>query len=129
MLGRSWVYAPKDHGFPHGGYIVHVFDGVTVEPGERMWMVYAGFRDAGCEQNLINYGLSFQKDDYPAGMLWRASYGEPKGDEDVKFRVLEKAGAHPRYREATGEDRKTFPAEAEAHASWEQLRAPLRGPR
>ena len=107
VLARSWVYAPKGHGFPHGNYIVHDFGEVPVEPDEKHWIVSVTFQDPDCTKYLINYGLSFQVDDYPDGMLWRVSYTSPRGNEDVKFRVLSEAAAHPRYRPATEADRKS----------------------
>ena len=121
VLARSWVYAPKGHGFPHGSYLLHDFGEVPVKKDEKLWMVSVTFKDPDCDKYLINYGLSFQRDDYPEGMLWRVSYQRPRGDEDVKFRILSKAADHPRYRPATEADQKSLPAAAQRNAIWENL--------
>ena len=121
VLARSWVYAPKGHNFPHGNYILHDFGGVPVEKNEKYWMVSVTYKDPDCSHYLMNYGLSFQVDDYPKGMLWRVSYQSPRGDEDVKFRILSKAEPHPRYRPATEADKKSLPALGDRHALWENL--------
>ena len=112
VLARSWVRIPKNHNFPHGEYVCHDIPDQSVKPAGTYWLVCVGFPDPESKVGMSNYGLSFRRDDYPDGMLWRAGGGGPKKDEDVKFRVFSSSPeSHPAYRKASELELKTAPSE------------------
>lgn len=115
VLARSWVRIPKDHAFPPCEYVYHDIPDQPVDPTGVYWLVYVDFPDRGSNATLINYGLSFNRDDYPDGMLWRSPEDAPKRTEDVKFRVFSSnPDVHPAYRKATEEEIKTVSPEQQA---------------
>ncbi len=120
VLARSWVHIPKNHNFPHGKYVCHDIPDQNMNPTGTYWLVYLDFPDQGSKPTMINYGLSFERDDYPDGMLWRGSGDKPKQDEDVKFRVFSSnPKSHPAYRKATEQEMKTVSPELQK-GSWSQ---------
>ena len=120
VLARSWVRIPKNHNFPHGDYVCHNIPDQSVNPAGTYWLVYLDFPDRGSKPSMINYGLSFHRDDYPDGMLWRGSGDRPKQDEDVKFRVFNSSPeSHPAYRKASEMELKTVPSEHQKR-TWSQ---------
>jgi hypothetical protein len=123
VLARSWVRIPKKHNFPHGEYVCHNIPDQSVNPASTYWLVYSEFPDQGSKDSMINYGLSFHKDDYPDGMLWRGSGDRPKQDEDVKFRIFSSSPeSHQGYRKASELERKTVPSENQKRI-WHQRKS------